>query len=77
MAYSDGKEDMDPNPDISIEYAVDMDQNEGNIGIYLLIIFLSFSLSELKYEEPFTRDVLHTTSDQNTSTSLKQVINCF
>ena len=29
MPYSDDEEDIYPNPDITIEYAVDMDQTEG------------------------------------------------
>ena len=64
-------EDVYPNPDITIDYAVDMAQNEGDIGTHCFIIFTSLSFSELKLEETFTRDVLHT----STSMSLKQVMN--
>ena len=42
MDTSDDDEDVYPNPDITIDYAVDMAQNEGNIGNHYFGIFLSF-----------------------------------
>ena len=70
MDTSDDEEDIYPNPDITIEYAVDMDQNEGDIGIHYFIIFLSFIFPEGKPIETSTSNVFHT----GTSMSLKQVI---
>ena len=72
MATSDD-EDVYPNPDITIDYAVDTTQNEGDIGNHYSGIFLSFIFPEVKPEETFTRDVFHT----STSTSLKQVKNLY
>ena len=72
MAYSDDEEDIYPNPDITIEYAVDMDQNEGEAGIQYFIIFLSMRFSDLKPEETLKRDVFH-----STSIAVKQVMKLY
>ena len=66
-------EDVYPNPDITIDYAVDTTGNVGDIGNHYFGIFLSFNFPEVKPEETFTRDVFHT----STSTSLKQVKNLY
>ena len=73
MDTSDDEEDIYPNPDITIEYAVDMSEIEGDIGIHYFIIFQSFIFPELKPEETFTSYVFNT----STSMSLKQVTNLY
>ena len=72
MPYSDDDEDIYPNPDITIEYAVDMDQNEGEAGIQYFIIFLIMRFSDLKPEETLKRDVFH-----STSIAVKQVMKLY
>ena len=72
MDTSDDEEDIYPNPDITIQYAVDMDQNEGEASIQYFIFFLSMRFSDLKPEETLRRDVFH-----STSIALKQVMKLY
>ena len=73
MDTSNDEEDIYPNPDITIEYAVDISENEGGIGNHYFIIFFSFIFPEVKPKETFTSYVFHT----STSMSLKQVMKLY
>jgi hypothetical protein len=43
----DDEEDIYPNPDMTIEYAVNIDQDEGKAGPYHLSIFISMNFSRI------------------------------
>jgi hypothetical protein len=48
LSFSDDdEEDIYPNPDMTIEYAVDIDQDEGKAGHHHLSIFINMNFSRI------------------------------